>query len=183
MVNPPLGACAQKKLMNKFYKIGAVILGYILAFLIACAVLWLSQGKSGQNSGGMKDFSDLLVSLGVFGVAALFPTGLCLYFLRRSIQFWKVLPIISSVVVISGLFSAFVIAFWSKAPAQSFWGILAVFSVFRLLAAPIVATGFAITAFISPNRTSRQIHIGATLIEGSVAIYAFVHWFVSSHLF
>jgi len=96
-------------------------------------------------------------------------------FSRRSIQFWKVLPIISSVVVISGLFSAFVIAFWSKAPLNRF-GNLAVFSVFRLLAAPICCNGFAITAFILQIELLARYNIGATLIEGSVAIYAFVHW-------
>ncbi|HXD08535.1 MAG TPA: hypothetical protein VN653_00630 [Anaerolineales bacterium] len=73
--------------MSRLAKSGLVIGGYVTACLIASAVVYLwelfTQGPIAQASSGMYAFGDLLLFIGVFGVLALIPTGLAVYFLIR----------------------------------------------------------------------------------------------------
>ncbi len=73
--------------MNRLSKVGLVIGGYVLACLIAIGVIyvyqWFTQDTAAQASAGMSAFGELILFVGVFGVLALFPTGLALYFLFR----------------------------------------------------------------------------------------------------
>jgi hypothetical protein len=68
-------------------KLGLVIGGYVGACLITSAVVYIwqlsTQDAAAQASAGMYAGGDLLLFIGVFGVLALFPTGLALYFLIR----------------------------------------------------------------------------------------------------
>jgi hypothetical protein len=68
-------------------KLGLVIGGYVAACLIASGVVYVwelfTQGPIAQASSGMYAFGDLLLFIGIFGVLALIPTGLALYFLFR----------------------------------------------------------------------------------------------------
>jgi len=73
--------------MSGSSKVGLVIGGYVLACLIALGTIyvyqWFTQGASAQASAGMYAFGELILFVGVFGVLALFPTGLALYFVFR----------------------------------------------------------------------------------------------------
>jgi hypothetical protein len=68
-------------------KLGLVIGGYAVACLIASGVVYVwelfTQGPIAQASSGMYAFGDLLLFIGIFGVLALIPTGLAVYFLIR----------------------------------------------------------------------------------------------------
>jgi hypothetical protein len=72
--------------MNRLVKFGVVLAGYVTSVLAACAAVDFrqphTQGEHVQASAGMYAFGDALLFLAVFGVAALFPTGLALHFLR-----------------------------------------------------------------------------------------------------
>jgi hypothetical protein len=74
--------------MSKLTKLGVILGGYILACLIASGVLYVyqlfTQDAAAQASSGMYAFGDLLLFLGVFGVLALFPTGLAFYLLLKA---------------------------------------------------------------------------------------------------
>jgi hypothetical protein len=76
--------------VNALAKIGWVTGGYMLACLAAYAVTYayqtLTQNAAAQASAGMYAFGDLFLFLGVFGILALFPTGLALYFLVRRLR-------------------------------------------------------------------------------------------------
>jgi hypothetical protein len=76
--------------MSKRAKWGVVIGGYTVACLVAIVVVYVyqlfTQTLAAQASSGMYAFGDLLLFLGVFGILALFPTGLALYFLLRSFR-------------------------------------------------------------------------------------------------
>jgi hypothetical protein len=76
--------------MNRVAKLGLVIGGYVAACLLASGVVYvyqlLTDNAVAQASSGMYAFGDLLLFLGVFGVLALFPTGLALYFLFRAFR-------------------------------------------------------------------------------------------------
>ena len=80
-------------------KIGLVISGYVVALLIAYAVLAIyvaaTSGPDRQTSGGMYAFGDFMTFLFVFGVASLVPSGLAFYFLRENRTFWTVMAVIA----------------------------------------------------------------------------------------
>lgn len=69
-------------------KIGLVVGGYVIACLIASVVVYawqlLTQSAVAQASSGMYAFGDLLLFLSVFGILALIPTGVVVFFLLRA---------------------------------------------------------------------------------------------------
>jgi hypothetical protein len=73
--------------MNSLTKIALVAGSYLLACLATYGILFvnqaLTQNAAAQASAGMSAFGDLLLFVGVFGILALFPTGLGLYFLIK----------------------------------------------------------------------------------------------------
>ena len=76
--------------MSTLARLGLVIGGYMLACLLASGVVYVYQlfmdNAVAQASSGMYAFGDLLLFLGMFGILALFPTGLGLYFLIRAFR-------------------------------------------------------------------------------------------------
>ena len=76
--------------MSTIAKLGLVTGGYIVACVLASGVVYLYQLLTDtpvtQASSGMHAFGDLLLFIGVFGILALFPTGLALYFLIRAVR-------------------------------------------------------------------------------------------------
>ena len=73
--------------MSRPAKLGLVIGGYLAACLVAGGAVYVyqlfTQGPASQASAGMYAFGDFILLVGVFGVLALFPTGLAPYFLLR----------------------------------------------------------------------------------------------------
>lgn len=75
--------------MSVWAKAGLVIVGYVLACLVAGGAVYvnglLTPDAVKQASGGMSAFGDLILLAGAFGLCALFPTGLALYFIVRAV--------------------------------------------------------------------------------------------------
>ena len=73
--------------MSWLAKLGLVIGGYVVACLVAYGAVYINDLFMDpavlQASGGMSAFGDLILFVVVFGVLALLPTGLALYFLVR----------------------------------------------------------------------------------------------------
>ena len=73
--------------MSNLAKFGLVIGGYVTACLIASGIVYMyqyfTQDAASQASAGMSAFGDLILFIGIFGVLALIPTALALYFLLR----------------------------------------------------------------------------------------------------
>jgi hypothetical protein len=76
--------------MSVWAKAGLVIGGYVLACLAAGGAVYvnglLTPDAVKQASGGMSAFGDLILLVGAFGLCALFPTGLALYFIVRAVM-------------------------------------------------------------------------------------------------
>ena len=76
--------------MSTIAKLGLVTGGYIVACVLAGGVVYVYQLLTDtpvtQASSGMYAFGDLLLFIGVFGILALFPTGLALYFLIPAVR-------------------------------------------------------------------------------------------------
>jgi len=73
--------------MTRRAKLGLVMRGYVTACLVAGAAVYANQlftkNAASQAAAGMVAFGDLMLFVGVFGVLALLPTGLTLYFVFR----------------------------------------------------------------------------------------------------
>jgi hypothetical protein len=73
--------------MSTLAKLGLVIGGYVAACLAAYGAVYINDLFMDptvlQASSGMSAFGDLILFVGVFGVLALIPTGLGVYFLLR----------------------------------------------------------------------------------------------------
>lgn len=71
-------------------RFGLVIGGYVGACLIAGSAVYVNQlltdSAASQASAGMSAFGDLILFIVIFGILALFPTGVALYFLIRRLQ-------------------------------------------------------------------------------------------------
>jgi hypothetical protein len=75
-------------------KIALILAGYGLAVLMAMAAVKINSSfiPADQASGGMAAFGDLVLFLGVFGLAALPVTGAGMYILRERRRLWALLP-------------------------------------------------------------------------------------------
>jgi hypothetical protein len=75
--------------MSSLKRFGLVIGGYGGACLIAGSVVYVNQlstdSAASQASAGMSAFGDLILFIVIFGILALFPTGVALYFLIRKL--------------------------------------------------------------------------------------------------
>jgi hypothetical protein len=166
--------------MNRLIKPGVVLAGYAAALLVACAAVHVRELRTGddlsQASGGMQAFADVALFVAVFGVVALAPTALALYFLRHFPQFWIVLSLASLALAATGPLGAAVIRLH-----ESPWPIVGILGLHRVLVAPLLALGFLVCAAMAPARRSRGALLAAALIEGTVSAYAFLCLFVLQH--
>jgi hypothetical protein len=170
--------------MKQFIKPGIVLVGYIIAFVLASQAVAIrianTSGPDADASAGMYAFGDGILFLAVFGTVALLPTGLALVFLRPYHVFWTALSIMALALAVTGLsaVSVYVAAYHGLLPgfARQSWAALA---VLRMLASPLLATCFLLAGIIAPARSSRWALLVATAMESIAGIYAVCQWFLS----
>ena len=168
--------------MKRFSKTGVVLAGYAGALLVTWAVFYiyvLMRKDTGQASGGMQAFGDLLLFVGLFGLLALIPTALALYFLRPFERFWSAFSIASLALAATGPVAALLMG---RVP-QSHWAALVVgfFGLLKVLGAPLLGLAFVICAVIAPTGRSRWRLVAAAGIEFAVGAYAFFCLLVLGH--
>lgn len=165
--------------MKPVVKISVVVAGYVVALLLASMVVAAhvrTSGPEAQAAGGMYAFGDSLLFLGVFGAAAVIPTGAALFFLRPYPAFWNATSRLSLVVAVTSVVAACLYAFGRHAALSSPFAMWAELSVLRMLMAPLLALTFLVFTALSPSRTSRLAFLAATVMEASVIAYAAVVW-------
>ena len=69
-------------------------------------------------------------------------------------------------------------SYW--AAPHSTWELGAALAVLRMLPAPLIAAGFLVAVFIAPTRMAQRMLLVAAGTEGTVAMYAILHWFVGA---
>jgi len=156
-------------------KAGIVFGGYAAAFLLAVAAFEVRQWMAANNldsqaSSGMSAFGDSVVFVFVFGVAALVPTGLTLYFLRPVRRFWTVASIGALVFAATGMAAA--VLFWttrSQPPGNSPFSLAAEMSLGRMLVSPLITAAFLVCAGFAPATGPRRAFALAALCEGGAA--------------
>jgi hypothetical protein len=159
---------------RRVLKIALVAIGYLLAFLIACAVVAVriasTSGPDAQASSGMYAFVDALLFTAVFGVCSLVPTGAALFFLRPYRRFWTMLAVLVLAVAITGVTAAVLFAAGRHATASPL-ATLAMLSVLRILVAPLFAITFLVFGVFSPYRSPRFACLAGSALEIAVSAY------------
>jgi hypothetical protein len=76
--------------VNRAGKIGTVLIGYVIAILIAGAAVAIqvatTNGPDAQASSGMYAFGDAMLFVAIFGLCSLVPTVMALFFLRPYVR-------------------------------------------------------------------------------------------------
>jgi len=150
-------------------KIGLVGAGYVGAVVIAWAVvaahIAATQGPDRRDYAAMFDFGDTLLFLGVFGLAAVLPTGAALFFLRPYRWFWRKLSIVA-IVMAATVTTAFVAILVGRgAGAGSAANASAAVATLRILMAPMFGLAFFVSAVFAPSRKPRLALLAATAAE------------------
>ncbi|HEX2832382.1 MAG TPA: hypothetical protein VHW00_05165 [Thermoanaerobaculia bacterium] len=146
--------------MKRSTRVLVVLAGYLLAFFVACGVVYVRQLATSdaiaQASSGMYAFGDVVLFAVVFGGLSIPPTMTALYFLRRSRVLWIALV---SLAVISAIAAVVAVA------AARMQGPLSIVSVLVLLAAPMIAIGLLACCFLAPTRPARYTLLSAAMVD------------------
>src|SRR5262249_3867090 len=130
-------------------------------------------------SSGMYAFGDAFIFVVVFGVIALIPTALALYWLRPYRRFWLALSILGLACAATGLAAIILFAMGRHAGSPSPLAMWAAFSVLRILAAPLLAITLLLFAIVSPFRVPRRAFAAASAAEAVVSAYGVWVWFIA----
>ena len=167
--------------MRPLAKVGLVAAGYAAAFGLASAVVAVYVAATStldrQTYAGMYAFGDSLVFLGVFGVAALVPTGVACFFLRPYPAFWRLISIaaVAMAAIAAAALAAYLVGQGAPATSSmSAWGAVA---VLRILVAPMFALVFLVAGVIAPRRGPRFALLGAGAVEAAAFVRVAAAWF------
>lgn len=170
--------------MNSYAKTGTVLAGYAGAFaaaLIAVEQRLRANAGNPDAQGGMQAFGDGLLFLYVFGLVALLPTALALFYLRERQQFWRALSVGALALAATGLAAALVVLLSHQPQFQAALMAPAMLCVLRLLLTPVLGATFVVCALFAPDARARWMLGGGAAIECAAG----AAWFVSllmSHL-
>jgi hypothetical protein len=153
--------------MKACVKIGAVLIGYVAAVLVASVAVAVrianTSGPDADASAGMYAFGDGLLFIAVFGCVGIIPTGLALWLLRSCRWFWTVLSVFALTIAGTALLAAsvYVTAASVTLPRESPLMICAALAVLRMLLSPPLAVAFVLSALIAPASKSRWALLAA----------------------
>lgn len=146
-------------------KVGIIFLGLVVAAVIAWVAVDISQRMShvpaAERAGAMYAFGDMLFGVAVFGVAALVPIGLALYWLRPVGKFWVILSRLAIVWALTG-FIAIAINHWSM-PPMGWWTLL---GNVRFGLMPLTALALVAAALFAPLAHFRWTLAAAAACDG-----------------
>lgn len=130
----------------------------------------------------MYAWGDLILFLEVFGLVAIVPTALALYFLRPIATFWTVLSIAALAFAMTGPCAALMVALGYRQTTPSLLAFLAAIGALREMTSPPAAVIFVLATFAAPTRRPRLALLAAAVIEGTLGLYSFFQWFAPIHV-
>jgi len=160
--------------MTRAKRVLVVLAGYVLALVASAGVVALYDIRftayDNQTMGGMIAGGEMMLGAGVFFVASLLPTGLALWYLRRSRAFWSAFTFAGIAFAVLGLASAFsVLGMRGSAGRMGFMDFVGLFGLIHMLGSPIWIGGFVVFAFLAPWRDLRRRMLMAVAAELLVA--------------
>ncbi|MES1167070.1 MAG: hypothetical protein ABUL68_03630 [Pseudomonadota bacterium] len=149
-------------------KIGLVLLGLLAAYAVAWLAVDLRQrayqeGPDAQTYGAMYAFGDLLLGIAVFGVFALVPAALALYWLRPVVWFWSILLWIAMAFASTGVFA---LAFIVRAGNSTGNGML--LAQARIFLMPLSALALLTISLFAPRTHHRWLLLAAAVTDGAI---------------
>ena len=165
--------------MTRLGRLTAVLGGYAVALGVAIAVVvlrTLTVGAEARASSGMVAFGETILFGGVFGLLAVVPTALALYFLRGYQPLWVTASRSSIALGILAIAAGVVVLWVAPAAADAHFAALIL-----LFMAPLLAVAFALAALIAPAARFRAQLAFAAAMETAVAL-PFLYW-LWSHRF
>lgn len=165
-------------------KLGVVLASYAVALLAAFVVSYArsyveARVDPAQASGGMQAFGDMLFFFGLYGLLALVPTAMALYFLRPFEKFWTVFSTASLALSATGLLAELMMRRAQQFPWAMF--VVGFFGLLKILGAPLFGMGFLICAALAPFRRPRRVLLAAAAVEFTVCAYAIFCFLVLGH--
>ena len=168
----------------RWQKAALVFAGYVLAVVAGAVATWLYDLRFSpadqQASGGMIAFGEMMFGAGVFAAESAVPTALALWFVRRHRGTWEWFTIASLAFALGGLpgVLALLTATFETAgtPAIAWLSVLGIAQVFG---SPIWIGGFALFAWLAPERHLRRRLLVATAIEVAIGIAGLVRCLAS----
>jgi hypothetical protein len=166
--------------MKPWMKVGIVFAGYCLALIASVAFVAIYDAHftaaDNQTSGGMIAGAELIYGTGIFLLVALAPTGLALWFVRKSRWVWPWFTGLGIAFAILGLPAVLLTLTIHEPPRALFIELVSVIGVFQMLGSPLWVGGFALFAWLAPERNLRRGMLFAAAIELAVAACAFWHF-------
>jgi hypothetical protein len=164
-------------------RIGLVVAGYVLAFMIAFAVVGLyaaSRAAACEGSDGMCAFGESLVFLAVLGIAAVPATGGALFFLRPYGPIWPALSIGALSVAGTALAACVLFVAARGAEMGSALQVWSAFAILRILVTPLFALAFLLSALFAPQTRSRIALFAASGVEVAAFVCVALVWFFAT---
>lgn len=170
--------------MKPWMKVGLVCLGYVLALGAGFLGSFLYNARVSalpyDTSGGMYAEGEALSASSVFLVAALVPTLLALWFLRRNLILWQLIAYASLAFAIVGLVSVLMPLVIDVAPRNVPMMLLSLMGLAQLLGVPFWTVAFGLFALLAPARRPRRVLHLAIGLELMIGVCAALHWFLPS---
>ena len=166
--------------MKNSSKVLLILAGYLAALAIAWIVVTIyvsaTSGPDRDTYGGMYAFGDSILFLGVFAVAALPATGTTLYFLRPHPLFWRLLTASALTIMATGILVLADVLEARSPTTGTLLGTWSTASPLRVLAAPILAAMFLLSAVFAPTRVTRIAFLSATAVETILFVWVAFIW-------
>ncbi len=161
--------------MNRMTKVAVVLIGYalsVVAAVIAGYAYEAAVNKPGvDTSGGMYAFGSAMYVFTALGVAALVPTGLALWFIRKSEPAWRVLSHLGLAFAITGpVCGALFLWAGNLKGHHPELGLFALAALFRLVGSPLLAIVFAVAALMAAGKRAKTLLWIAAGVEAAVTI-------------
>jgi hypothetical protein len=148
-----------------------------VAYVAVCIRERLNQSPEAQAASGMYAFGDLLMGIAVFGLLALGPLALTLYWLRPVTRFWILLARAALVLVATGPL-AVLAAGWLRQLLGN-WTILA---TARIGFMPLIAPALLVAGLFAPQSRPRLILVASAVVEGGIfALVILVKFVLPGH--
>src|SRR5262245_15167011 len=168
--------------MDRGNKLGIVLTGYVLAFVISIFMTALADRQfspeDNQEMGGMIAGGEVMYGSAVFVLASLAPTGLGLWFLRPNRRFWSAFSSAGLWFAIVGL-SAVLATLTVQPPLLLFVGLL---GLVQMLGSPLWILSFALFAAFAPAPEPRRRMLAALVIEFAIAACGLVYFVLLRHI-
>lgn len=150
-------------------KFGFVSLGFAAAIAAACLAVtireYYTDGPEAQASSGMYAAGDAMLGVAVFGILAIAPTALALYWLRPVPAFWTVLTWSAVLYALTGI-GALGLRFASTSGSLGGW--MALLSILRIAIMPVGALTLLTCAVFAPKPRHRWTLTATFLIEAGI---------------